>query len=168
MKKKKGRLLLLLTSSGIGLLTGMKPGLKFEDREVEAIVLEVSSSSGYKEEPIRLRASYPIDTKKATLIHELGHRLQSDLFHQDEDDHKYLFLWVCEVWVKLFGREFTDAQVGEAARPNVSRRLGFCIVVYRGSARSEVEGNHRRSDASLMKKKRGRLLSPPQPLNRHA
>jgi hypothetical protein len=86
-------------------------GLKFEDREVEAIILEVSSSSGYKEKPMRLRASYPMDTKKATLIHELGHRLQSDLFHQDEDDHKYLFLWVYDVWIKLYGREFADAQV---------------------------------------------------------
>jgi hypothetical protein len=85
--------------------------LKFEDRQVQAIILEVSSSSGYKEKPMRLRASYPMDTKKATLIHELGHRLQSDLFHQDEDDHKYLFLWVYDVWVKLYGREFADAQV---------------------------------------------------------
>jgi hypothetical protein len=86
-------------------------GLKFEDREVEAIVLEVSSSSGYKEKPMRLRASYPMDTKKATLIHELGHRLQSDLFHHDEDDHKYLFLWVYDVWLQLYGREFAEAQV---------------------------------------------------------
>jgi hypothetical protein len=86
-------------------------GLKFEDREVEAIILEVSSQSGYKEKPMQLRASYPMDTKKATLIHELGHRLQADLFHQDEDDHKYLFLWVYDVWVRLYGREFADAQV---------------------------------------------------------
>jgi len=86
-------------------------GLKFEDPEVEAIILEVSSNSGYKEKPMRLRASYPMDTKKATLIHELGHRLQSDLFHHDEDDHKYLFLWIYDVWVKLYGQEFADAQV---------------------------------------------------------
>ena len=86
-------------------------GLKFEDREVKAMVLEVSSNSGYKEKPMHLRASYPLDTKRATLIHELGHRLQSDLFHHDEDDHKYLFLWIYDVWVKLYGREFADAQV---------------------------------------------------------
>jgi hypothetical protein len=86
-------------------------GLKFEDREVKAMVLEVSSDSGYREIPMHLRASYPLDTKKATLIHELGHRLQSDLFHQGEDDHKYLFLWIYDVWVKLYGREFADAQV---------------------------------------------------------
>ena len=89
-------------------------GLKFEDRAVKAMVLEVSSSSGYKEKPMQLRASYPLDTKKATLIHELGHRLQSDLFHHDEDDHKYLFLWIYDVWIKLYGREFADAR-GEVA-----------------------------------------------------
>src|SRR6266540_1381083 len=44
-------------------------GLKFEDRQVKAMVLEVSSSSGYKEKPMQLRASYPLDTKRATLIH---------------------------------------------------------------------------------------------------
>jgi hypothetical protein len=86
-------------------------GLKFEDREVRAMVLEVASSSGYKDTPMQLRASYPLDTKKATLIHELGHRLQSDLFRKGEDDHKYLFLWIYDVWVGLYGREFADAQV---------------------------------------------------------
>lgn len=60
---------------------------------------------------MHLRASYPPDTKRATLIHELGHRLQSELFHFGEDDHKYLFLWIYDVWVKLYGREFADAQV---------------------------------------------------------
>lgn len=86
-------------------------GLKFEDREVKAIVLEVPSDSGYKDKPMHLRASYPLDTKKATLIHELGHRLESVLFHHGEDDHKYLFLWIYDVWIKLYGREFADAQV---------------------------------------------------------
>jgi hypothetical protein len=86
-------------------------GLKFEDREVKAIVLEVASSSGYKEKPLQLRASYPLDIKKATLIHELGHRLESDLFFKNEDDHKYLFLWIYDMWVALYGREFANAQV---------------------------------------------------------
>jgi len=75
------------------------------------MVLEVASSSGYKEKPMQLRASYPLDTKKATLIHELGHRLKADLFHQNEDDHKYLVLWIYDVWTVLYGRDFADAQV---------------------------------------------------------
>src|SRR4051812_37311129 len=47
----------------------------FADSSIMAIVLEGVSNSGYRESPMRLRASYPTDTKKATLIHELGHRL---------------------------------------------------------------------------------------------
>jgi hypothetical protein len=86
-------------------------GLTFEDRDVKAIVLEAPSDSGYKDSPMHLRASYPPDTKKATLIHELGHRLQSDLFRFGEDDHPFLFLWIYDVWVTLYGREFADAQV---------------------------------------------------------
>jgi hypothetical protein len=85
-------------------------GLKFEDRPVKAMVLEVSSDSGYGDKPMHLRASYPPDTKKATLIHELGHRLQADMFDREEE-HRFLFLWIYDVWVKLYGKEFADAQV---------------------------------------------------------
>jgi hypothetical protein len=75
-------------------------------------VLEVASDSGYKDEsPMHLRASYPPETKKATLIHELGHRLEVDYSHRGEDDHKVLFLWLYDLWVKLYGQQFADAQV---------------------------------------------------------
>ncbi len=60
---------------------------------------------------MRMRASYPPDTKKATLVHELGHRLQSGFFRRDEEEHGPLFLWLYDVWVQLYGREFADAQV---------------------------------------------------------
>jgi hypothetical protein len=68
--------------------------------------------SGYRDiTPMRMRASYPPDTKKATLIHELGHRLQSGFFRRDEEEHGPLFLWLYDTWVQLYGREFADAQV---------------------------------------------------------
>jgi hypothetical protein len=101
------------TADGARIIAAMEAvsGLKFEEHEVKAMVLEVSSDSGYKDIPMHLRASYPLDTKKATLIHELGHRLQAGVFPRSDDEHKYLFLWVYDVWVKLYGREFADAQV---------------------------------------------------------
>ncbi|MFN2566668.1 MAG: hypothetical protein ABR499_16855 [Gemmatimonadaceae bacterium] len=87
-------------------------GLTFRDSAVTAIVYEAVSFSGYRETtPMRMRASYPPDTKKATLIHELGHRLQSGLFRREEEEHGPLFLWLYDVWVQLYGREFADAQV---------------------------------------------------------
>jgi hypothetical protein len=108
----------LWTREGDRIVNAMESvsGLKFDRNEVQAIVFEGTSESGYRERPMRLRASYPPDTKKATLIHELGHRLESHLFRKDED-HPYLFLWIYDVWVKLYGRQFADDQVAvEKAR----------------------------------------------------
>jgi hypothetical protein len=86
-------------------------GLTFTDTAITAVVFEGVSSSGFRDTPMRLRASYPIDTKRATLIHELGHRLQSPLFRQQDEEHGPLFLWLYDVWVALYGKEFADAQV---------------------------------------------------------
>jgi hypothetical protein len=83
----------------------------YADTAITANVLERASYSGYRASPMQLRASYPIDTKRAALIHELGHRLQGGLFHRDEEEHGPLFLWVYDVWVALYGRPFADAQV---------------------------------------------------------
>ena len=86
-------------------------GLAFRDTAVTVIVYEGISMSGFRDRPMRMRASYPPDTKKATLVHELGHRLQSGLFRRDEEEHGPLFLWLYDTWVQLYGREFADAQV---------------------------------------------------------
>ena len=86
-------------------------GLTFRDSAVTVIVYEGISMSGFRDIPMRMRASYSADTKKATLVHELGHRLQSGLFRREEEEHGPLFLWLYDVWVQLYGREFADAQV---------------------------------------------------------
>jgi hypothetical protein len=92
-------------------------GLRFEENKISVIVLEEASSSGYRAIPMRLRASYPLDVKKATLIHELGHRLQAELFKKEDESHPYLFLYLYDVWTQLYGREFADQQVKvESAR----------------------------------------------------
>jgi len=83
----------------------------FADTAITAVVFEGVSNSGYRDGPMHLRASYPLDTKKATLIHELGHRLQAGLFRRDEEEHGPLFLWLYDVWAELYGQQFADAQV---------------------------------------------------------
>jgi hypothetical protein len=90
-------------------------GLRFNspvyaDTAITVILVDAPSNSGYRERAMRMRFSYPTDTKKATLIHELGHRLQSPLFRR-EDEHAELFLWIYDVWVELYGQPFADAQV---------------------------------------------------------
>ena len=86
-------------------------GLAFGDDAIRVIVFEGVSSSGLGEQPMRLRASYPRDTKRATLIHELGPRLQAGLRRPDEDQHALLALWLSEVWESLYGPQFVVEQV---------------------------------------------------------
>jgi len=88
-------------------------GLKFFETEIDVIVFEGASNSGFKDKPMKLRASYPEDVKKATLIHELGHRLIVQLHKRpgDIDEHRILFLYLYDVWTKLYGRDFADRMV---------------------------------------------------------
>lgn len=83
----------------------------YADTAITVIVLERASRSGYRDRPMQMRASYPPSTKRATLVHELGHRLQSNLFRRGEQEHGWLFLWLYDVWTQLYGRSFADAEV---------------------------------------------------------
>ena len=89
----------------------------YADTAIRAVVFEGISFSGHREVPMKLRASYPTNTKRATLVHELGHRLQTGVAPRGEDEHEVLFLWLYDVWVRLYGRQFADSQVAvERAR----------------------------------------------------
>src|SRR5262249_43184869 len=61
----------LWTSEGKRIVETMESwsGLKFDGRDVRAIVFEGVSSSGFGDTPMKLRASYPPEVKKGTLIH---------------------------------------------------------------------------------------------------
>jgi hypothetical protein len=86
-------------------------GLQFREASIPVQIVVGPSSSGYGARPMRLRGSYPEATKRATLIHELGHWLQNQLFARKEDDHPALFLWLHDVWKALYGPEFAREQV---------------------------------------------------------
>jgi hypothetical protein len=88
-------------------------GLKFKPQDVRVIVFEGPSESGFEDKPMKLRASYPSDTKKATLIHELGHRLNAMIRERPDgiDEHRVLFLYLYDVWIKLYGKSFADHEV---------------------------------------------------------
>ena len=86
-------------------------GLRFEPGPIRAVIYEGPSFSGYGERPMQLRASYSPATKRATLVHELGHRLMGDIVPADVDHHSIIFLFVYDVWVDLWGQPFADEQV---------------------------------------------------------
>ena len=86
-------------------------GIRLEDGPIQVIVYEGPSFSGFKDIPMQLRASYPEPTKRGTLVHELAHRLISERVSKDFEDHPVIFLFVYDVWVELWGKQFADEQV---------------------------------------------------------
>ena len=87
-------------------------GVPFPGNDIRAIVYEGVSWSGVGDEPMKLRASYPPDVKKATLIHELGHRLLARIPKPTElDEHRVLFLVLYDMWESLYGQGFADEMV---------------------------------------------------------
>jgi hypothetical protein len=87
-------------------------GLRFPDSRIDAIVSDARPMTSYDGRLIRLRADYSPDYKKATLVHELGHRLALTLPRRDGlDDHRLLYLFLYDVWTDLYGRGFADRMV---------------------------------------------------------
>jgi hypothetical protein len=87
-------------------------GLAFPPAPIEMIVHEGAPMTAYDGRTIRLRAGYSPDYKRATLVHELGHRLSFLLPRDGElDDHRLLYLFLYDVWTDLYGRDFADRMV---------------------------------------------------------
>ncbi len=67
---------------------------------------------------MRMRASFPPDIKKGTLMHELGHRLMlehqiyaREVAGEKLGHHPLLVLLLYDAWEDAYGREFADANV---------------------------------------------------------
>ncbi len=94
-------------------------GLPFPGSPIDAIVSEGRPMTAYDGRTIRLRASYSPAYKKATLVHELGHRLAFALPRRgDLDDHRLLYLFLYDVWTDLYGEGFADRMA------SFERRIG--------------------------------------------
>src|SRR3954471_8356414 len=94
-------------------------GLAFPATPIDAIVSEGRPMTSYDGRTIRLRASYSAEYKKATLVHELGHRLALTFPRRDGlDDHRLLYLFLYDVWRDLYGRDFADRMA------SIERRIG--------------------------------------------
>ena len=82
--------------------------LKFSEPAVAALIDDAVSHSGGPEHPMGLRATYDLDVKRATLVHELGHRHLWQLTQRldDLDGHQTLYLVLDRVWADVWGEEF--------------------------------------------------------------
>ena len=87
--------------------------LRFPEKHVKAEIYEGPSFSGRGGTPMKLRASYPAEEKKGTLVHEMGHRMNGQLKvrPQDLDEHRLLFLYLYDLYVDLYGKDFADREV---------------------------------------------------------
>jgi hypothetical protein len=94
-------------------------GLAFPPGRIDVIVSEGRPMTAYDGRTIRLRASYSPAYKKATLVHELGHRLALAFPSRGGlDDHRLLYLFLYDVWTDLYGQAFADRMV------SIERRIG--------------------------------------------
>jgi len=92
--------------------------MRFAETAVAALVGDNVSDSGGPEHPMSLRASYDLDVKRATLVHELGHRHLWQLTQRLDtvDGHRTLYLVLERVWADVWGEEFAAARIrGESS-----------------------------------------------------
>ena len=95
-------------------------GLSFPVHQISVELIDGPSWAGG--ERIGMRWSYSTDTKRGTLVHELGHLLIGNRIPEVDGEpiaehHEVLFLFLYDVWVELWGEEFADGQVEvESAR----------------------------------------------------
>jgi outer membrane protein assembly factor BamB len=87
--------------------------LRFPESAIAVEIYEAPSFSGGGNMPMRLRASYPAEIKKGTLVHELGHRMNGQLRRRPKelDEHRLLFLFLYDLWTELYGQDFADKEV---------------------------------------------------------
>jgi len=88
-------------------------GLALCEDRIAVIVYEGMSFSGRNPvDLMRLRASYTTDVKKGTLIHELAHRFTFNVnYKATVDEHEIINLFLCDVWVELYGTDFAKQMV---------------------------------------------------------
>ncbi|HEX8263520.1 MAG TPA: hypothetical protein VF547_11655 [Allosphingosinicella sp.] len=111
----------LWTSEGPAIVAAMErwAGLAYPPGAIEILVSEGRPMTAYDGRTIRLRASYSPAYKKATLVHEMGHRLVLAFPRTGGlDDHRLLYLFLYDAWTDLYGRDFADRMVA------IERRIG--------------------------------------------
>ncbi|HEY0413925.1 MAG TPA: hypothetical protein VGD66_12375 [Allosphingosinicella sp.] len=87
-------------------------GLVFPATPIDVLVTDGRPMTAYDGRTMWLRASYSADYKKATLVHEMGHRLAFTLKRPPGlDDHRLLYLFLYDVWTDLYGHDFANRMV---------------------------------------------------------
>jgi len=79
---------------------------------IEVFIAGRTPITAYDGRSIWLKASYPEEYKRATMVHELGHRLAFTMRRPAAlDDHRLLNLFLFDVWSDLYGERFAERMV---------------------------------------------------------
>ena len=126
-------------------------GLAFPPRPIDAIVSEGRPMTTLDGRTIRLRASYSASYKKATLVHEMGHRLALALPERGGlDDHRLLYLFLYDVWTDLYGPAFADRMVAIERRiaPSYDEAWTWALAMTREQRQARLAALRAQSTAS--------------------
>ena len=117
--------------------------LEFKDKFIEVTVFEGISQS----HPMKLRASYDDETKTATLVHELLHRISADYMLKKPDPiddlslglHKQIDLVLYDLWTGLFGEDVANRQVeNESSRTALYKQAWEWALSLSKKQRAEI------------------------------
>ncbi|TFI59415.1 hypothetical protein E2493_04250 [Sphingomonas parva] len=139
--------------SRIATLLEETSGLTFPAARIDVIVSEGSPMTTFDGRTIRLRAGYSPAYKKATLVHELGHRLALTLPSRGGlDDHRLLYLFLYDVWTDLYGRDFADRMVAIERRipgpEDYEAAWTWALALTRDQRQARLRALRTRGDAS--------------------
>ena len=123
-------------------------GTAYPGSPIDVIVSHGRPMTAYHGRTIWLRAGYRPAYMKATLVHELGHRLAFTLRRPaDLDDHEILYLFLYDAWTDLYGKAFADRMAGIERRigPEYAAAWDFALAMTRDQ-RQALLGTLRPSD----------------------
>lgn len=87
-------------------------GIPFPEEPIEVLIRDGAPMTSFDGRTIRLRAGYSIEAWRATMTHELGHRLAQMLGRVPGiDDHRVLYLFLYDTLTELYGRDFAEHAV---------------------------------------------------------
>jgi len=90
----------------------MASGARFPATPIEVLVRDGAPMTSFDGRTIRLRANYPVNVWRATMSHELGHRLAQAMPRvAGIDDHRMLYLFYYDALTDLYGPAFADRVV---------------------------------------------------------
>ena len=141
-------------------------GAPFPAGPIEMIVYRGAPMAPYDGRSIWLNASYPLYYKRATLVHELGHRLSFALPRTPElDDHRLLFLFLYDTWAALYGHDFAGRMVaierGIRGRYDYDAAWRWAMAMTPDERRARLRALRQGSAAPA----HGSVLSPAPPLS---